>query len=69
MSRKQRLLREQKQKRTALSKKNILEHVSDECRKAVHRNESMRSSVLRTNPELPKFVYIPPIKLQGTGKQ
>jgi len=50
-------------KKSALSAKNILEHTQRECAKAVNRNRSMRSGVLKTPPEyLNTFVVVNPSK-------
>jgi hypothetical protein len=51
--------------RKALSVKNIQEDIAIECKKAIHRNKSMKSYSLQTNPEILKKIYVSPPK-QGT---
>jgi hypothetical protein len=57
-------------RRTALSERNILENTAVECKRAIHRNKSAKSSCLRTNPNLLKAaVYVPPINPQQETKK
>jgi hypothetical protein len=51
------------QSRTALSPRNIQENIALECSRAIHRNKSLHTNVLRTPTELlDKVIVIPPKK-------
>lgn len=52
--------RSNKQKRTALSPRNILEYRAELCAQVVKRNRTHKSNVLKTNPDtLTKPIFMP----------
>jgi hypothetical protein len=55
------------EKRTALSPRNITEHVASECARAIKRDRKLHTNALRTDSELLKKVLVSnPAKLEIT---